>query len=165
MEVTVDTNVLVRSGVKSDPARPACFVFLHEFKAREDLVLALDDEELVEREYRAHLNPMTYGHHWLRTILLMKARTKLLKRAELPPAVRAELLDECHLDPPDLNLFVRVALASKEKLIVTHDGDYWRSSRRCLKRRLKIEVESAKSVHPKLCGGQWEDCRRRVMGG
>jgi hypothetical protein len=165
VELTIDTNVLVKSGVKTDPARASCFVFLHEFKSRQDLALVLDDERLVEGEYRAHLNAMTYGHKWLEYVLLQKGRSKLVKRAELPPPVKAELLDDCHLDPSDLNLFVRVALASDSRVVVTHDGDYWGRSKRCLKRRLKMEVESARSIHPRLCTSEWDSCRRRVMGG
>lgn len=164
MYLTIDTNVLVRSDVRGDPARPACLVFLRELKEQATAVLVLDDEGLIEREYLRRLAHTKFGYHWL-TYMLRKNRYRPYPRAELPRRPLRKLLDRCHMDPNDLNLFVRTAWSTPSKRIVTHDGDYWGRSRLCMTRELGLSVDSARTIHDTLCNLPFEECVRRVMGG
>jgi hypothetical protein len=161
VELTVDTNVLVKSDAVGDPALRACAVFLLEFRLREDLVLAMDDEGLVEAQYLRHLRAPRFGHQWL-TVMLQKKRFRQFHRAALPKKAKRRLLDVCHFDSDDLNLIVRVALSSPSRRIVTEDADFFGATKRELDRHLSITVDSATSIHAELCGKTLGECYERL---
>jgi hypothetical protein len=160
VELTVDTNVLVKSDAAGDRALRACVVFLNEFKASDDLLLVLDEGGLIKAQYLRNLKAPRFGHKWL-TFMLLRSRTRLYPRARIPKRALRKLLDERHLDPRDLKLFVRVALASPDRRIITHDGDFWGGSRWTLKHELDITVDSAGSMHDEMCVRTLDECYER----
>lgn len=164
MEITIDTNVLVRSDVAGDPARGPCLVFLREFKSQGSSILVLDEEDLIQEEYEDKVRFPKYGYHWLKHILLVKRYVKY-PRADLPRRALHRLLDRCHMDPDDVKLFVRTAYASTSKQVVTYDGGYWGKARLCMTRDLGLVVDSARTIHDRLCGRPFDECLRREMGG
>jgi hypothetical protein len=161
LDLTFDTSVLVSGSDKTSPSYSDCLLLLREFEVKLELSLVLDSEHLIEGEYRSKLAKPTYSHAWLEKVL-KRNRFVEYDRARIPKPVRNRLIDDCHMHPRDLSLFVRSALASISKVLVAHDDDFWTRTRHCLSHDLGIRVESSRSLHPRVCEGDRVTCLSNI---
>lgn len=164
MELTLDTSVLVSSGDRKSAVFGDCLLVLQEIRAKDQHSIVLDSQKRIESEYRSRVGAGQYAHHWLE-FMLKRSRVVVVDRARIPRGTSVRLRDECHLQPRDMNFFVRTALASRDKIIVAQDDDYWGRSRGCLSRDLKISVDSAARVHGRICSMSQEECKAAVLSG
>lgn len=148
-ELTLDVDILIRASGQSDP--------LDQYHASLELIesmlackgkLVMDSEDKLRGFYSRKLAPLSLGLQWIQN-MASRGKIEFVKLEKMNQGVRVELFEKCHFDPNDL-IYVRVASASGDKLLVSHDDDFSPRVRKCLRRRLEVRVLSADEAAKKI---------------
>jgi hypothetical protein len=155
IHLTVDTQILV-IGVDADHEQhlPCHKNFLAQIDAR--AFLALDGESLEKKgqilvEYEKEMPTNSDGRRWLAQ-MAKKDRLRFYKKLNtLPKQVRVKLNDNEHFSK-NVQKWVRLAMATPTKRIVSEDDDFSESVCRLLAAKpLRVTVHTAQSACDWIC--------------
>jgi predicted nucleic acid-binding protein len=141
LHLTVDIQVIMFGTGMSPDGRRCHQEFLKEFKER--VFLALDREKQINQLYENRLGAQSPGKIWLANILA-RGRFRDFPLGKLSRGCRVKLEAE-HFDPDDLK-YIRLAIATPSKCLVTEDDDYTSSVCKLLRKEEKIHVCTAESA-------------------
>lgn len=142
MDVTVDVQVLMSASSLGDIANRGHSRVLLALMEAGPHCLVLDSEDLIRTQYERKMpDAQVAGRAWI-VHMVLSNKVKRVKRAYISRGVREELRD-VGIVGEDLNYYVRTAVASSDKRLVSHDSDYSSPACRLLKRRLSLTVHTA----------------------
>ncbi len=123
-----------------DPNQSQIYVdFMNALQNHPTIVLAVDDEKLIWKEYEDHIKPPRFGRKVL-TKLLLNRRIKEVSRMAFPGPVH-EVFRDLPFDKSDQK-FVRTAASTDSKRLVAEEP-HFSGIKRCVKKHMNVRIISA----------------------
>lgn len=143
LDLVIDTGVLmIASGIGNRTKGPDETELLDRLRNDIMVYLALDTEDTIRQEYSNKLSHGEFGLQWLGQ-MAKDGKVILYKRGRLDNGTSTQL-KESHFDKDDLN-FVRTAMASHCKRIVSEDDDYSKRVKKVLE-RVSVTVHTVEEI-------------------
>jgi hypothetical protein len=142
VDLTVDVQVVMSGVGTGDEAHyESSNRLLRLMRDSDCACLALDDEQLLVNKYRECCGP-GFGSRWLAE-MLSRDKVRYVRRARIDRGTRTACTERGFVGE-DLNRIVRVAAASRSKIVVAHEPHFHaRPVQRILRRRLSVQVLTA----------------------